>query len=51
MWKDIKAKMIATWEWMKDFGKWLWDITVDALSYLFVGMWVDLGKWVWEKLK
>ena len=51
MWKDIKAKMIAAWEWMKDFGKWLWNITVDALSYLFVGMWVDLGKWVWEKLK
>ena len=43
--------MIAAWEWMKDFGKWLWDTIIDALSYIFVGMWVDLGKWVWEKLK
>lgn len=50
MWEDIKAKLLAAWEWLKDFGKWLWDIIIDALHYIFIGMWVDLGKWIWEKL-
>ena len=50
MWADIKAKMLAAWEWLSDFGKWLWDVIVDALKYIFVDMWIDLGKWVWEKL-
>ena len=50
MWEDIKAKMLAAWGWLKDFGKWLWDLTIDALEYIFVGMWVDLAEFVWSKL-
>lgn len=50
MWEDIKAKMLAAWSWLKDFGKWLWDLTIDALEYIFVGMWVDLAEFVWSKL-
>ena len=50
LWEDIKAKMLKAWEWMADFGKWLWNIILDALKYIFVDMWVDLGKWVWNKL-
>ena len=50
MWKDIQAKMLAAWGWLKDFGKWLWDLTIDALEYIFVGMWVDLAEFVWSKL-
>lgn len=50
MWKDLKTKLLEWWNWLKDFGKWLWDITIKALKYIFVGMWVDLGKWLWEQL-
>lgn len=50
MWEDIKAGLLAAWEWLKDFGKFLWDITLDALKYIFVGMWVDLGKWFWKQM-
>ena len=48
LWEDIKKKIVAAWGWIADFGKWLWDVIVDAVKYLFVGMWVDLGKWVWD---
>ena len=50
LWEDVKTKMVSAWEWLKDFGKWLWDITVKALKYVFWDMWVDFGKWIWEKL-
>lgn len=50
MWEDIKSALLKSWSWLKDFGAWLWDITVKAVKYIFVGMWVDLGKWIWEKL-
>ena len=50
LWEDIKAGMLKAWEWTADFGKWLWDTILDALEYIFVDMWVDLGEWVWEKL-
>lgn len=50
LWEDIKAGMLKAWNWLADFGKWLWDITVKALKFIFVDVWVELGKWIWEKL-
>ena len=47
---DIIAGLKKAWEWLCDFGKWLWDITIKALKYIFVDVWVDLGTWIWEKL-
>ena len=47
---DIIAGLKKAWEWLCDFGKWLWDLTIKALKYIFVDVWVDLGKWLWEKL-
>ena len=47
---DIIKGLKAAWEWLVDFGKWLWDITVKALKYIFWDMWIDLGKWIWKKL-
>lgn len=48
---DIISGLKKAWEWLIDFGKWLWDIILDALKYIFWDMWIDLGKWIWEKLK
>lgn len=50
LWEDIKAGMLKAWDWLVDFGKWLWDITIKALKFIFVDVWVELGKWIWEKL-
>lgn len=50
MWKDIKAMFSKAWNWLKNIGSIIWDAVVDAVKYLFVGMWVDLGKWIWKKL-
>ena len=47
---DIIAGLKKAWDWLCDFGKWLWDLTIDALKYIFVDVWVDLGKWLWKKL-
>ena len=47
---DIIAGLKKAWEWLCDFGKWLWDLTIKALKYIFVDVWVDLGTWLWEKL-
>ena len=47
---DIIAGLKKAWDWLCDFGKWLWDITIKALKYIFCDVWVDLGKWIWEKL-
>ena len=47
---DIMSGLEKAWEWTKDFGKWLWDITIKALKYVFWDMWIDLSKWIWEKL-
>ncbi len=50
MWKDIKEKLLGAWEWLKDFGKFIWDKTVEALKFIFVDIWVELGKWIWQQL-
>lgn len=50
LWEDIQAGMLKAWDWLVDFGKWLWDITIKALKFIFVDVWVELGKWIWEKL-
>jgi len=50
MWEDIKESLVSAWEWLKDFGSWLWDIICDGVKYIFCDMWVDLGKWIWDKL-
>lgn len=50
LWEDIKAGMLKAWDWLVDFSKWIWDITVKALKFIFVDIWVELGKWIWEKL-
>ena len=57
MWEDIKAKMLAAWEWMKDFGKWIWDKLINfgkmllgwylrALKFIYI----DIPVWMWKKL-
>ena len=56
-WKDLKAKMFAAWEWMKDFGGWLWKKFV-AFGKWYLKLWlrylkfifVDIPVWIWEKL-
>jgi hypothetical protein len=35
---------------VKNIGKIVWDACVKAIKYVFVDMWVELGKWVWKKL-
>ena len=57
LWEDIKAGMLAAWEWMKDFGKWI------GLKLIEFGKWylklllrwwkfllVDIPVWIWKKL-
>lgn len=56
-WDDLKAKLIAAWEWMKDFGGWLWKKFV-AFGKWYLKIWlrglkfifVDIPVWIWEKL-
>lgn len=50
MWDDIMGALTKAWEWLKDFGKWLWDLTCNVFKYVFWGVWVDIGKWIWDKL-
>jgi hypothetical protein len=58
LWADIKAKIVAAWEWMKDFGGWLWGKFVSFGKWLFVDMplavldalFVKFPLWVWEQL-
>lgn len=47
---DIISGLKKAWDWICDFGKWLWNLFVDVMHYIFVGVWVDLGKWIWKKL-
>ena len=50
LWDDCIEALTKAWEWIKDFGKWMWDVTVKALKFIFVDIWVELGVWVWDKL-
>ena len=68
LWKDIKKKISEAWEWTKDFGKWIWQKFISFgktlwswylayLKFIFVDVWVMLGKtianlsiWIWDKL-
>lgn len=57
LWKDIKAKIVAAWAWMKDFGKWIWQKLIDFgkmilkwyIAYLKF-MFIDIPVWIGEKL-
>ena len=57
MWKDIQAKLIAAWEWLKDFSGWLWNKFLDFGKWLLVGtgkllkaVFVDFPIWIGKKL-
>ena len=56
-WEDLKAKMLAAWEWMKDFGKWIgqklagfgkWLLKAYLRYLKFV--WIDIPVWIGKKL-
>lgn len=50
MWQDIKNNALKAWEWLKDIGKTIWDAVLDAMKYIFVDIWVQLGKFIWDQL-
>lgn len=58
-WKDLKAKMLDAWEWIRDFGKWiqdklvdfgktLWDWYLAQLKFVFIDILVWVGKKIAE---
>jgi hypothetical protein len=47
---DVKDGLSNAWESVKNIGKIVWDACIKAIKYVFVDMWVELGKWVWKKL-